>query len=84
MTDQEREEALISQMCASIKSEIRDMYLKYGEFDTPVVYTALCMELCSLAVSDGMPVHALLEGVLKTYREMEKRNEHQDLNQAGE
>lgn len=83
MTEQEREEALISQMCANIKSEIREMYLKYGEFPTPVVYTALCMELCSLAVSDGLPVHNLMEGILKTYRMMEKRNEHQDLNPAG-
>lgn len=84
MTPHDREDALISQLTSAIKSEVREMYLKYGEFSTAVVYTSLCMELCSLALSDGLSAHDLMEGVLKTYRMMEKQHEHQDLNPQGE
>lgn len=84
MIDDERHEALTNQLSRAIHSEVREMMGKYGEVPTSVIYTALSMQLCSLALIDELHVHTLLEGILKTYRMMEKQREHQDFDSQGE
>lgn len=84
MIDDERHGALTNQLSSAIHTEVREMMHKYGEIPTSVIYTALSMQLCSLALVDKLHVHALMEGILKTYRLMEKQDECQDIDSQGE
>lgn len=63
----------------SLGNVIRQELIRQAEtvenYPTWIVYAALSMELCSLAVFEGMSAHSLMEGILSTYRKVEKHCE---------
>lgn len=71
----EEEFALVQSLRDAIRQELVKQHQDVEDYPTWIVYSALSMELCSLAVFEGMPVHSLMEGILSTYRKMEKCHE---------
>lgn len=70
-TEEDREGYIISRMVNDFTENAAELAGKYGAFSTVDVYTALSVLMCRLAVLEGLPIHALLEGILKTYRKFE-------------
>lgn len=71
-TEEDRASYIISRMVNDFTENAAELAGKYGAFSTVEVYTALSVLLCRLAVLEGLPIHALLEGILKTYRKFEE------------
>lgn len=71
----EKEFELLTSLRTAIKQELQKQLESTEDYPTWIVYSALSMELCSLAVFEGMPVHSLMEGILSTYRKMEQCHE---------
>ena len=74
-TEEDRASYIISRMVNDFTENSAELAGKYGAFSTVEVYTALSVLLCRLAVLEGLPIHALLEGILKTYRKFEEELE---------
>jgi hypothetical protein len=74
-TEEDREGYIISRMVNDFTENAAELAGKYGAFSTVEVYTALSVLLCRLAVLEGLSIHALLEGILKTYRKFEEEFE---------
>lgn len=74
-TEEDRSGYIISRMVNDFTENAAELAGKYGAFSTVEVYTALSVLLCRLAVLEGLPIHALLEGILKTYRKFEEELE---------
>ena len=71
-TEEDRAGYIISRMVNDFTENAAELAGKYGAFSTVEVYTALSVLLCRQAVIEGLPIHALLEGILKTYRKFEE------------
>lgn len=68
----EFEHHLMDSLRQAIHKEIKDKLAIHGDYPTWIIYATLSMELCSLAVSEEMSLHSLIEGVMKTYKRLEK------------
>lgn len=78
MDENERDHLLMKNLSRALRTEVSEAMLKYNDYPTWVIYSVLSMELCKLALIDGMSVHDVMEGILKTYRLMEKDHEHKE------
>lgn len=75
MKDEDRDNFIISRLIDEFTQTSIELSGKYGDYGTVPVYTALSVLICKLAVIDEMPAHTLMEGILKTYRKFEQKEE---------
>ena len=75
MEEEDRDNFIISRLIDEFTQTSIELAGKYGDYGTVPVYTALSVLICKLAVIDGMPAHTLMEGILKTYRKFEQKEE---------
>lgn len=71
-TQDDIDNIMISQLIKDFTVNAEELAMKNGGMSTVVVYTALSVLICQLAVLEGMSAHTLMEGILHTYRKFEK------------
>jgi hypothetical protein len=71
-TQDEIDNIMIKQLINDFTVNAEELAMKYDGMDSVVVYTALSVLICKLAVLEGMSAHTLMEGILKTYRKFEE------------
>lgn len=70
-TQDDIDNIMISQLIKDFTVNAEELAMKHGGMSTVVVYTALSVLICKLAVLEGMSAHTLIEGILHTYRKLE-------------
>ncbi len=71
-TQDDIDDIMISQLIKDFTVNAEELSMKHGGMDSVVIYTALSVLICKLAVLEGMSAHTLMEGILHTYRKLDK------------
>jgi hypothetical protein len=70
-TQNDIDDIMMNQLMRDFTINAEELAMKYGGMSSVVIYTALSLLICKLALLEGMSAHTLMEGILHTYRKLE-------------